>query len=161
MSFYPEAEKLCRPEGAADHGDSHRARHILGASCLAAELLLADVACLVAAGGDDLPVVVPRKVVGANTVVRVRAPALTGSELRYHAHGFAACGRLTPGIECRPRCCSTRSAHAPSASNGMCLRASANYYPCEARSSSTDELPHLWFPRVPCFAFDAVVVFFS
>ena len=70
MSFHPEAEALRKPQRAAERGDGHHTRHILGASSLAAELLLPGIARLVAADGNDLPVVVLRKMVGASNVVR-------------------------------------------------------------------------------------------
>jgi hypothetical protein len=80
LSFYPGAEALRKPAGA-ERGDGHHTRHILGATSLAVEELLSVVTRLVAANGDALPVVVSRKMVGASIVVRVRAPALTGSEV--------------------------------------------------------------------------------
>ena len=64
MSFHPEAEALRKPQRAAERGDGHHTRHILGASSLAAELLLPGIARLVAAEGDILPGFVSRKMFG-------------------------------------------------------------------------------------------------
>lgn len=90
LSFYPEAEALRKQKGA-ERGDGHHTRHILGASSLAAELLLADVARLVAAEGDILPGFVSCKMFGERalsyTCVR---PALTGSEGNVLQHTFDA-----------------------------------------------------------------------
>ncbi len=90
LSFYAEAAKLRKPEGV-ERGDGHHTRHILGATTsLAVEELLPIMSRLITADPTTAPVVVSSKMVGGTAVVRVRAPALTGSEVRRRTHPVAA-----------------------------------------------------------------------
>jgi hypothetical protein len=82
LSFYLEAEKLRKPRGV-ERGDGHHTRHILVATTsLAVKELLSIMSRLITADPTTAPVVVSSKMVGGTAVVRVRAPALTGSEVR-------------------------------------------------------------------------------
>jgi hypothetical protein len=85
LSFYPEAENLRKPEGA-ERGDGHHTRHILGATSLAVDELLLISSRLITADLTNVPAVVSYKMVGGAAVVRVRAPALTSSEVRHRTH---------------------------------------------------------------------------
>jgi len=78
-------------ESGAERGDGHHTRHILGATSLAVEELLSIVTRLLNAHLTAmLPVVVSSNMVGGTAVVRVRAPALTGSEVRHRTHPAAS-----------------------------------------------------------------------
>jgi hypothetical protein len=65
-------------------------RHILGAATLAVEELLSIVSRLITADLTTAPAVVSSKMVGRIAVVQVRAPLLTGSEVRDRTHPAAS-----------------------------------------------------------------------